>query len=248
MEKPVLVQDGVETKVKGRDGGLYEVTQAHPSSHSQWGPAYWEPATPPEPLPHDKYDDRQRTTGRMRSCSYCGSMHPADIAGAIKAGAVGHWADWKYGWPHKAYFGGVPNPHAGLMETRGGGSVSREDQLPADAIVTKRETIERTNPLDTRPPDTRIRFREQPRPAAALSSQEKFYTVHLIDATDADRAVIEQHLGLHFTFENGTEGRVSWVPWANHVQAHAHPGDTISTIDAVDTDVVAKQPPDEPAA
>ena len=45
--------------------------------------------------------DANHATGRLRSCWYCGSMHPADVAAAIKAGAQAHWADHKYGWPHK---------------------------------------------------------------------------------------------------------------------------------------------------
>lgn len=221
-----IQQNGVETMVKGRDGGMYLISKAHGGPDGRFGQAYYRAAEAPDPLPHDKPYTEQRHFGRMRSCSYCGSMHPADIAAAIRAGAVGHWADWKYGWPHKAYFGGVPNPHAGLMETRGSGSASREDQVPEGAIITSREEIPRTNPLDTRPPDTRIRFRDQPRPAPALSSQEKFYTVHLLDATDEDRATIEQHLGLHFEFNYDGGGGTRWVPWANHVQQHEHPGDS----------------------
>ena len=40
-------------------------------------------------------------------CEYCGSLHPEEVAKAIRAGAVGEWADWKYGWPHKVYFHGA---------------------------------------------------------------------------------------------------------------------------------------------
>lgn len=36
-----------------------------------------------------------------RTCSYCGSMHPEDIASAPETRF--DWADRKYGWPHKAY-------------------------------------------------------------------------------------------------------------------------------------------------
>ena len=56
-----------------------------------------------------------QTTGRLRACEYCGSMHPADVAEAIRRGAAGSFADFKYGWPHKAYFERVPNPHPGLL-------------------------------------------------------------------------------------------------------------------------------------
>lgn len=75
------------------------------------GLASWRPEVSPD-IPAGQ------TTGRLRGCSYCGSMHPADLAAAIKAGAVASWADFKYGWPHKAYVRGVPNPHAGMLESR----------------------------------------------------------------------------------------------------------------------------------
>lgn len=78
-------------------------------------PSTWCEAAPPDLA-------AGRTTGRLRSCSYCGSMHPADVAAAIRAGAMGHWADRKYGWPHKAYFDSIPNPHAGMLESRMGAS------------------------------------------------------------------------------------------------------------------------------
>lgn len=48
-----------------------------------------------------------------RTCSYCGSIHPADLVKAIEAGATMHGADWKYGWPHKFYMEKVPNPAVG---------------------------------------------------------------------------------------------------------------------------------------
>lgn len=40
---------------------------------------------------------------RMRSCSYCGSLHPADLVKLIADGGELEGSDWKYGWPHKFY-------------------------------------------------------------------------------------------------------------------------------------------------
>lgn len=48
-----------------------------------------------------------------RTCSYCGSIHPEDLLKAIEAGAKMGGSDWKYGWPHKFYVKGIPNPIAG---------------------------------------------------------------------------------------------------------------------------------------
>lgn len=36
-------------------------------------------------------------------CAFCGSLHPTEVVALLKAGAAIHFADWKYGWPHKAY-------------------------------------------------------------------------------------------------------------------------------------------------
>jgi hypothetical protein len=116
-------------------------------------------------------------------------MHPTDVADAIKAGAKGEFADRKYGWPYKAYFDGVPNPHAGLPEVRGSANYKPEGR------------------------DDWIRcgdyWHEPPSPAPALT-HGKFYSVHLMDASPEERELIENHLGLHFEFTN--DGKVSWKP------------------------------------
>lgn len=141
----------------------------------------WEDAQPP-----DIKKGERHWIGRLRNCAYCGSMHPADVAEAIRAGAKGEWADMKYGWPHKAYFDGIPNPHAGMLEVRSSANFkSHEDWVRVD----------------------RDHWREPGTPATE-TTYGKFYTVHLMDATPEDREVIEEHLGLHFEFTD--DGKVSW--------------------------------------
>lgn len=49
----------------------------------------------------------------FRTCYYCGGIHPEDLLNFLKAGASPHGSDWKYGWPHKFYIDGIPNPIAG---------------------------------------------------------------------------------------------------------------------------------------
>ncbi len=141
----------------------------------------WEDAVPPDL----ERNDSKHTTGRLRSCGYCGSMHPSDVAAAIAAGAKGDWATMKYGWPHKSYFDDIPNPHAGLLEARAFSSQEEEGYIQMEDGM----------------------WREPGTPAPA-TTYGKFYTVHLMDATPGDRAVIERHLGLHFEFM--PDGRVSW--------------------------------------
>lgn len=140
----------------------------------------WRDAAPPETSGHTR-------TGRLRSCSYCGSMHPTDVASAIKAGAEGSWADKKYGWPHKAYFEGIPNPHAGLLEVRA--SANYKPEHHEDWVQCGDH------------------WHEPPQPAGPTTSG-KFYSVHLLDATPEERDVIEAHLGLHFDFKD--DGGVAW--------------------------------------
>ena len=56
----------------------------------------------------------------FRSCSYCGSMHPADLLRVVSEGARLHGADWKYGWPHKFYIDDIVNKIAGQICRVGG--------------------------------------------------------------------------------------------------------------------------------
>lgn len=56
----------------------------------------------------------------LRHCSYCGSLHPEDLLKVLEQGAQLQGADWKYGWPHKFYVDGIPNPRAGEIVEMGG--------------------------------------------------------------------------------------------------------------------------------
>ena len=144
-----------------------------------------------------------KTTGRLCSCGYCGSMHPADVASAIRAGAKGHFADRKYGWPHKVYLDGVPNPHAGMLESRCSQSHPPQNEIDAGKWIRIPNGFSRT----TGAPE--FRWTEAGKPAAA-TTYGKFYTQHLQDANPEDRDTIERHLGLHFEFDD--VGGVRWSP------------------------------------
>lgn len=58
-----------------------------------------------------KYPDPYQET--FRTCSYCGSIHPEDLVKVLAEGATLGGSDWKYGWPHKFYVEGIPNPKLG---------------------------------------------------------------------------------------------------------------------------------------
>lgn len=176
--------------------------------------------------------DGNLTTGRLRSCGYCGSMHPADLAVALKSGATAHWADFKYGWPHKIYVEGIPNPHAGMLESRMGASHAlpvcpktgaaceqgeqsfgwakcecMKAATPTEAThgTSKMVRMQSGFSRETGAPEYTWKHAGEP---ARATTDGKFYTVHLQDATEEDRAVIEAAMGLTFSFEQG--GRVSW--------------------------------------
>lgn len=140
----------------------------------------WRDAKPPEATGRSRI-------GCLRGCGFCGSMHPSDVVAAIQAGASGSWADRKYGWPHKAYFDAVPNPHAGLLEVRSSANFKPDGH---DDWIQDGD-----------------HWHEPPKPAGALT-HGKFYSVHLMDATAEERAAIEKHLGIHFEFHD--DGKVSW--------------------------------------
>lgn len=157
------------------------------------------------------------TTGRLRSCGYCGSMHPADVAAAIRAGARGHWADRKYGWPHKAYFEGVPNPYAGMANSTHSfgygsklGSITEGDRAYIAAHGGMDKWVQLRSSMDREKKDEFASYPWHEIGAESATRHEKFYSLHLLDATPEDRELIEQHLGLRFNFEGG---RVSWQPW-----------------------------------
>jgi hypothetical protein len=142
-----------------------------------------------------------RKVGSLRSCGYCGSMYPADVAAAIRAGAKGSWADFKYGWPHKAYFDGIPNPHAGMLESRYSTTHPRPEDIDSGEMIKVP-----TGRFDSHTGEPTYDWCEAGKPAFD-TTYGKFYTEHLQDATAEDRKTIEQHLGLSFTFEGGS---VSW--------------------------------------
>lgn len=55
-----------------------------------------------------------------RQCSYCGSLHPEDLLKILQIpGTRVNWADQKYGYLHKCYIEGVPNPRAGEIVQMG---------------------------------------------------------------------------------------------------------------------------------
>lgn len=89
-------------------------------------------------MPADHWYAEGRADRPFRSCSYCGSIHPEDLVRFLTNGATLESADWKYGWPHKFYVHGVPNPQAGQIVEIGSdhkGGVTTPIMGPAPATT-----------------------------------------------------------------------------------------------------------------
>lgn len=179
--------------------------------------------TKPEPYPvHGVADARWggwtwRAPARgehFRRCSYCGSMHPDDVADEFASGVTADWADQKYGWPHKFYVR-VPNRTPDAVFCVGashGGDPSRDpgpgyvhvSQLTAaQRIIALRDGMLDEN--DARDGARWYTFGTREHHAG------KFYTIHLADpaVSDRARAAIERVGGLRFHFK---DGRIRWEP------------------------------------
>jgi hypothetical protein len=174
-------------------------TKAHAYDHltARYKPEWHAPRAP---VLAPTYDTGWSTT----RCSFCGSMPPSELAAAIKAGARVSWADFKYGWPHKVYVDGVPNPFAGMLAVRSMTYCGKPPQEELDAGKWERYQVgfDRT----TGEPEFSYRIVGEARPEPA-TTHGKFYTEHLQDATPEERVIIERAMGISFTFDGG---KVSW--------------------------------------
>lgn len=191
----------------------------------------WRDATPPDIL-------AGRTTGSLRGCGYCGSMHPEDLAAALRSGARLDPADRKYGWPHKFYVDKVPNPHVGLLESRMGCSdavpdcpntgkpcehgpqnfyhprcecaVSAPDTIKTGKYGASDMLVIPTGRFHNQTGKPQMTWTAAGKPAPA-TTYGKFYTEHLQDSCAEDRGIIERHMGMHFEFL--PDGSVRWRPY-----------------------------------
>lgn len=127
----------------------------------------WRPAFPENGTPY-------------RTCSWCGSIHPEDLFNAVEAGAELGGSDWKYGWPHKFYVHGVPNPLAGQVVRCGSISMHKSRE------PTEEERAHYSNWREEG--DRRVADRMAPAPATL---QAKWYNEHIKDFA-SDQAALAQ--------------------------------------------------------
>lgn len=172
-------------------------TQIHPDA-ARWGGWHW---TSPRHGEH------------FRRCSYCGSIHPEDLA--AEPVWKPQWADMKYGWPHKFYVP-IPNRNPGALYVISASHDSHGGTyLPLETLTDEqRGIVERDGWLGRDYPWEYFQFGTRP------DHFGKFYTIHLADPEIPDEvcADIEQRSGLEFTFEidNGEVGHVLWRDASGH--------------------------------
>jgi hypothetical protein len=110
----------------------------------------------------------------VRTCGYCGGLHPEDFAQAEVRGV--HMADMKYGWPHKAYLE-LRNPEPDTLFVLSATSHMRpEDE---DTYIRARDlTIEQRAAIFR---DRWHSVYEGYRFHTVEWLHAKFYTVHLLE-------------------------------------------------------------------
>lgn len=151
----------------------------------------------------------------FRRCSFCGSIHPEDLA--AETGWRAEWADRKYGFPHKFYVD-IPNRNPDALFYMGSSSggdrskppaiglaglewVAWEDLTPEQVAILHRDGVGR--PGGEWHPDY---VQLGPRKV----HHAKFYSVHLADPTITEEVkdIIAYRSGLVFTFT--ADGKVAW--------------------------------------
>jgi hypothetical protein len=159
----------------------------HGTEADRWGGWSWR-----EPMSGEHY----------RTCSHCGSIHPDDLAAETAAQA--HWADAKYGWPHKLYID-LPNREPDRLFLIG------TSNTPNPPAPTGWLPIgELPDGTDTGGWGDLSAYRwvmVGPRP----KHHAKLYSTHLADPAIGQATLdrVAQVSGLRFAFENG---RVRWTP------------------------------------
>lgn len=153
----------------------------------------------------------------FRRCSYCGSIHPADLAAdadsikpiAILTEHAGReiyvdWSDRKYGWPHKFYVH-VPNKDPEALFVTGSSSHPGPGFRAWDELTKEEKAVVRRDGDHRK--DTETWFYQIGTRGHHFG---KFYSVHLNDSSvdDLTRKKIEKLSGLKFTWL--PDGRVKW--------------------------------------
>jgi hypothetical protein len=159
----------------------------------------------------------------FRRCSYCGSIHPDDLA--AERTWVAQWADRKYGWPHK-FYAPIPNrdPDQQFVVSAlygdtppGPRSIAVSDLTREQRAIAKRDGWIGNKSLQ---PPAYVEF------GTRATHHAKLYTLHLADPTISDevKEIIAVRSGLRFTF-TWEDGEVRVISWAGVAEMGAVAGE-----------------------
>lgn len=168
---------------------MSEPDPVHGTEADRWGGWHW----------------RDPSRGEhFRTCSYCGSINPEDLAAETDWSPS--WADQKYGYPHKVY-ASIPNRDPDVLFCIGAGKAlsNSPDWVAEDELTDEQRRIVLRDGMRT--DHAGYLFGTRP------THHAKLYTVHLADpAIPAEaRDKVQRASGLMFTFEDGTIG---WQAYA----------------------------------
>lgn len=138
-----------------------------------------------------------------RTCSYCGSIHPEDLAAESDWRA--EWADRKYGWPHKFYIA-VANRHPEQRFLTASTNATRPPDLPNAEWIRGSDI-----PGDVNTEGHGDLSELWVQLGTRATHHAKFYTAHLADPNVGQEALetVQRVSGLRFTFQGG---RIAWEP------------------------------------
>jgi hypothetical protein len=147
-----------------------------------------------------------------RTCGYCGSIHPDDLATAIVNGQIqgGEWSDRKYGWPHK-YYVDVANQEPGTLYVYSATQNIREGETGwthrSDLTEEQKAVLERDS----------WKFGDYFKFTVHASHHAKLYSVHMADPDigDTTKELIGKLTGLTFEFLDEGNGTVAWKRWVD---------------------------------
>lgn len=146
-----------------------------------------------------------RHTEHFRRCSFCGSVHPEDLA--VEPLWQAKWADQKYGWPHKFYVD-IPNHRPDQLYAIGWASRFEESDrakgyTPFEELTEEQLAIVERDRSGYNEPGTGVYFGTRP------NHFGKFYTIHLNDPNISDdvKETIQRKSGLRIEFK---DSRIHW--------------------------------------
>lgn len=138
----------------------------------------------------------------FRTCSYCGSIHPEDLVKVLAEGATLGGSDWKYGWPHKFYVHGIPNPKAGQEYPQYIYDTPREGEKGWERYQ------DGFSSHDGKPLMSWRKLMHMAKCPPAVHA--KWYNDHLLDLTPDTFAIVapllEKHAGIRWQIKDGKLG------------------------------------------